>query len=143
MPATTAALSTPPSRAAPTELPISRISRFAAVALARRSHVTVAWIVTTEDVLMKPMATPIPNEAAATHTGPSSGRRNRYMIPPTAPAAPPMRAVLAGPSGISSRPQIEEATGQPSDIVERAKPATSGAAPLTPRTDGGTHGGTP
>src|SRR5690606_2162673 len=122
-----AALRMPPSSAAPAELPKSLISMLPAVAVARRCQVTEDWIDTIDAVLMAPIPTPTAKDEAATHHGPSSGRRNRYNVPPTTTARPPMRATLAGPTGMSSLPAVDDANGQPSDIVDNAKPAMIGA----------------
>src|SRR5699024_2793054 len=113
----------PPSNAAPSELPIMRISIFDDVATPRVCQLTWFWIETINVVNVSPIPTPIINEPIPAQPGPFARSNVRKNNDPTQRAPPPTIDVHRQPILNKIRPAKVEASTHPTDIIVKGNPA--------------------
>src|SRR6478752_5175754 len=135
----TAALAIAPNTATPTALPTERANRFVPVTRPRvcQSAVDCAAISTGE--AMKPMPSPITQQAKASRHTELSGVTVRRMAEPEMANRLPNRAQSRNPTRRYTRPESDAAIGQPRVRAATAKPATTAPWPSTPWAYSGTY----
>src|SRR5918993_1985767 len=135
----TVAFAIAPNTATPTALPTERANMFVPVTMPRvcQSAEDCAAISTGE--AMKPMPSPITQQAKASSHTELSGVTVRRMAEPAIANRLPNSAQSRNPTRRYTRPESEAAIGQPSVRAATANPATTAPWPSTPWAYSGTY----